>query len=274
MQIKDHQLVDVRFEQTQNYWSGPFKTSTGLPDAVIIHYTAMTDMEAAVKSLKTKKPQGNASAHLVIGKKGEVVQLARFDQRTWHAGVSAYGGRESYNHYSIGIEIDNAGWLNDFGNSKYSRKLLAKQNIYFPEDQVFKGRHKNPSIPYQFWEEYTEEQVDTVMAICQVLYDTYNIKEFLGHDEISPGRKQDPGPAFPMEEIRGQFTADRSGNLSVGVVNTNLLNIRGGAGTGYPKIAQPLTLNKEVEIIEEKEGWVKVRTEIEGWVSKKYVTPK
>lgn len=279
MQIQNHQLVgqdpsgsEVQFNQTQNFWSGAFRTANGLPDSIIIHYTGMTSLAGAVKVLTTKKPKDNVSAHLVVGKNGEVVQLARFDTRTWHAGTSAYNGREGYNHYSIGIEIDNVGWLKDFGEGKYSRKLLSREGIYFDKDEVLAAKHVNPDIPYAYWGKYTDAQVDAVFDLCQLLYNSYDIKEILGHDEISPGRKSDPGPAFPMDELRQSLLTGRSGETSAGFVNTDSLNIRAGAGVGHPKVAQPLAANQEVEILEEKEGWVKVRTSIEGWVSKQYIS--
>lgn len=262
----------MSFVQTQNFWSGAFRTTNGLPDAIIIHYTAMTSLDAAVKVLTTKKPKDNASAHLVIGKKGEIVQLARFDQRTWHAGTSVYNGRENYNHYSIGIEIDNVGWLKDFGNGKFSRVKLLNAGVSYGKKDVFEGRHFNSKIPYQYWGKYTDAQIQSVFAVCDLLHDTYNIREILGHDEIAPGRKQDPGPAFPMDELKQTILVDRLGESKAGYVNTDLLNIRAGAGVGHPKVARPLSHSQEVEILEEKEGWVKVRTSVEGWVSKQYIS--
>lgn len=281
MKIVDHKLVGtnvagqkVKFQQTENYYNPPFKTVTGLPDATIIHYTAMTDFDAAVRVLTKKKPEGgNASCHLVIGKKGEVTQLAPFNLRTWHAGQSAYNGRKGYNSLSVGIELDNAGWLLDFGNDQYSRKRLMDRDISFGPAEVVKARHQNPAIRYEYWEQYTKEQIDAVFEICELLIQTYGMREILGHDEISPGRKQDPGPAFPMDELRSEVMTDRSGDASEGLVNTNLLNIRAGAGAQYEKVAQPLKQNAQVDILEEKGNWYKVKTEIEGWVSKKFITP-
>ncbi|MDZ7605909.1 MAG: N-acetylmuramoyl-L-alanine amidase [Cyclobacteriaceae bacterium] len=273
MNIIDHQLegTGVKFIQTPNFYNPPFNTPTGLPDAVIIHYTAMTSAEGAVKVLTVKHPDGNnASAHLVIGKKGEVFQLAKFNQRTWHAGESSFNGRKGYNSLSIGIEIDNVGWLTRQSNGKFSRTRL---NAEYTEDQVVHQRHSNPKVPYEYWEKYTQEQIDVVFDICELLRHHYGIIEILGHDQIAPDRKQDPGPAFPMDELRSEVIKDRSGEAAEGRVNTNLLNIRAGAGPDFEKVAQPLNINSDVEILEEKNGWYRVRTKIEGWVSKKYITP-
>ena len=273
MKIVDHQLqgTGVKFKQTPNFYNPPFNTTTKLPDAIIIHYTAMTNAADAVKVLTTRKPDGgNASAHLVIGKAGEVTQLAKFNQRTWHAGESSYHGRKGYNSLSIGIEIDNVGWLKKQPNGKYSR---ARLNAEYTEDQVIHERHFNPNVRHEYWEKYTHEQTDVVFEICELLRQHYAIVEILGHDEIAPDRKQDPGPAFPMDELKSEVLRDRSGEAAEGIVNTNLLNIRAGAGVNFEKVAQPLNQNTEVDILEEKSGWYKVSTKIEGWVSKKFITP-
>ncbi len=273
MNIVDHQLQGngVSYIQTPNFYNPPFITNSGLPDAIIIHYTAMTTAAGAVKVLTSKNPDGNnASAHLVIGKKGEIFQLAKFNQRTWHAGKSEYNGRKNYNNYSIGIEIDNVGWLIKQPNGKFSRVRL---NAEYTEDQVVNARHNIPNVKYDYWEKYTAEQLDVVFDICDLLRQTYGIVEILGHDEIAPTRKQDPGPAFPIDELRSEVLKDRSGEAAEGRVNTDLLNIRAGAGVEFEKVAQPLDINSDVEILEEKNGWFRVRTKIEGWVAKKYITP-
>ena len=273
MKIVDHQLEGsgVKFIQSPNFYNPPFQTISKLPDSVVVHYTAMTSAAAAIKVLTTRKPNGgNASAHLVIGKKGEVTQLARFDQRTWHAGKSSYEGRKGYNNFSIGIEIDNVGWLKKQSNGNYSRMRLQKE---YTEDQIVNEAHFNPKVKYIYWEKYTDQQIDVVFEICELLRQQYGIVEILGHDELSPSRKQDPGPAFPMDELRSEILQDRSDQVVAGTVKTNLLNIRSGAGVEHEKVAQPLTKNAEVQILEEKDGWYKVSTKIEGWVSKAYISP-
>jgi len=273
MKIVDHLLEGsgVKHKQTSNYYNPPFNTPTKLPDAIVIHYTGMTNAIDAIKVLTTKKPEGgNASAHLVIGKQGEVTQLARFNKRTWHAGESAYKGRKGYNSLSIGIEIDNVGWLKKQADGKYSRARLSK---VYENNQVVHERHFNPAVPYEYWEEYTNKQIAVVFELCELLRQHYGIIEILGHDEIAPERKQDPGPAFPMDELKSEVLSDRSGEAVEGRVNTNLLNIRSGAGVNFEKVAQPLIQHAPVEIMEEKNGWYKVKTNIEGWVSKKFITP-
>jgi N-acetylmuramoyl-L-alanine amidase len=284
MKIADHLLrgSNVSFKQTPNYYPPPFRTTAGLPDAIVIHYTAMTSYDDAIKVLTTRNAKGgNASAHLVIGKEGQVKQLAPFDHRTWHAGKSSYGGRSGYNSLAVGIEIDNTGWLLRYPDGTYSRPLLLARGYTLSEDEVIQARHFNPKVIYQYWHQYTDAQIVAVHEICLLLAEAYDIKEILGHDQISPERKQDPGPAFPIEELRNKIFSDRSdapqavvGNLTTGWVAANLLNIRSGAGQAYGKVALPLPYNTAVEIMDEHNGWYRVRTQLEGWVSKDYISPE
>ena len=145
---------------------------------------------------------------------------------------------------------------------------------------VVEARHRNPETDERFWHRYTEKQIEVVEEICETLASTYDIKHILGHEEISPGRKQDPGPAFPLDKIRNNIlAADRDQEEGAkdefpidGVVNVNnSLNIRALPFAGAEKVARPIRNKQKVTIIEEENGWYRVRTEITGWVSKKYI---
>ena len=81
----------------------------GEPDMIILHYTAGSSAISSAKFLV--RPDVKASAHVVIGRDGQVIQLVPFNIEAWHAGKSSYGGRSELNHYSIGIELDNLGQL-------------------------------------------------------------------------------------------------------------------------------------------------------------------
>lgn len=110
--IKNHRLIDpenkrkVSFTETSNH-SGAF--ADHLPDTIVIHYTAGASLESSVSWLID--PRSGVSAYLVIGKSGDIVQLAPFNVKTWHVGKSSWKGRNNLNNYSIGIELDNAGML-------------------------------------------------------------------------------------------------------------------------------------------------------------------
>jgi len=240
---------------------------------------------AAVNVLSRYTPGGrNASAHLVIGKKGEIWQLAPFNYKTWHAGTSFYNGRKSYNSFAIGIEIDNIGWLESYDNGKYYSRpeLLNLRNpVKILPEQVVKKKHKNPNVTKEYWEKFTPEQIETVKEICDLISRNYTIKEVLGHDEIAPDRKQDPGPDFPIEWLRNYILySDREDKEEsepevfqpyTGKVSATKLNIRSGPGANEEKVAKPLQSGKTVTVIEKSGDWVKVKTEIEGWVSAQYI---
>jgi N-acetylmuramoyl-L-alanine amidase len=237
------------------------------PDTIIIHYTAGRDAATSAKYLAD--PTVQASAHLVIGRDGSVYQLAPFNKVTWHAGLSSYGGRKGFNQYSIGIELDNAGPLDKEGN-----KYVSWFKGVYPEDEVYKGTHRNESAP-RYWHQFTQEQIDVCEEICLALIAQYKIRDILGHEEISPGRKTDPGPAFPLDRFRQRLLAKRDVDSLPPqqplIVMEEKLNIREGAGVNYPAVAKPLPQGQQVIVLEELNGWYKVKTEIVGWVNKGYV---
>ena len=111
MEIENHKLKDCGWQESPNH-SGKFAASG--PDSIIIHFTAGSSAESTVRTLCN--PRYKASAHLVVGHDGSVTQLVPFDTIAWHAGRSSYGGRDGFNQFSIGIEIDNAGRLTRSGN--------------------------------------------------------------------------------------------------------------------------------------------------------------
>lgn len=256
--------------QTPNLFNPPEFRDPKYPDSIIIHYTAMATADAAVRALCN--PATKASAHLVVARDGKVFQLAPFHYRTWHAGTSEYEGRKYYNNFSIGIEIDNLGWLDDLGDGTVGRKGVTP--IPKGDPRLYEGHHWNPKITKKYWEGYTQAQIDRVWQLCELLLSHYQIKEILGHDEISVNRKQDPGPAFPMEDLKRLLNGtDRSqvGNDQA-VVQAALLNIRDLPDASGNLVARPLNKGTAVEILERRNGWCRVRTEIEGWVSEKYLS--
>jgi N-acetylmuramoyl-L-alanine amidase len=274
MKIKNHRLTvssDIKLELTNKHGK---KFTPGLPDTIIIHYTATRNLQAAVHTLANSDKK--ASAHLVIGRDGKIVQIVDFDTISWHAGKSEYKGRKGFNQFAIGIEIDNPGWLNRTGN-KFTTWYEKEVDI----NDVVEANHRNPETTKRYWHRYTEQQIAVVEDICELLVKEYNINFILGHEEVSPGRKQDPGPAFPLDKLRanvlngdrdqveeseGTFPAD-------GVVKVNTsLNIRAQPSSAAEKIAKPLSNNHRVTLLDEQDGWYQVQTEIKGWVSKKFIS--
>lgn len=273
MKIQNHQLIaaegeSISFEETPNT---SVKFSEGLPDTIIMHYTAGADLASSVKTLT--KPGSKASAHVVIGRDGSIVQLAPFNIITWHAGKSNYKGREGLNNYSIGIEMDNAGLL-----EKQGEQFVAWFGRKYSEDEVLKGIHRNESVG-RYWHEYTEAQIEKAFELCELLYEEYDIQYIAGHEEIAPKRKKDPGPAFPLNKLRDKILEeDRSQNTGEaeklpdeGKVVASALNIRTDPSADAEKMAKPLPNGQTVKIRDARNGWYHVATTIEGWVSAEYI---
>ena len=163
------------------------------PDMIVLHYTAGTSAESS--SIFLTRPDVSASAHLVIGRKGEVFQLVPFNIEAWHAGKSWYAGRGGLNRYSIGIELDNLGKLRFSGDL-----FVAECGRVVSPDEVYtdcSGDHPT------YWHRYTERQIRVLQEICSLLVETYPIRDVVGHSVITP-RKIDPGPAleFAFSELQ------------------------------------------------------------------------
>ena len=157
----------------------------GEPDMIILHYTAGTSAESSAKFLV--RPDVKASAHVVIGRDGQVIQLVPFNIEAWHAGKSSYRGRNELNHYSIGIELDNLGKLRLSGGM-----FVAECGRIVPAEDVFAYESEGKLT---YWHRYTRMQVQTLAKICSVLEEYYPIKDVVGHSAVT-NRKIDPGPAL------------------------------------------------------------------------------
>lgn len=275
MKITDHILQgdsnrELASVNSPNH-SGDF--SPGNPDTIIIHYTAGRNAGSSINTLCD--PNVKASAHLVIGRDMSITQLVPFNIIAWHAGKSAYEGRKGFNKYSIGIEIDNAGELTKQGD-EYVSWFGARYTAY----DVFEGIHRNQTRT-SYWHRYTKEQIEITEEICRMLIKEYNIKHILGHEEIAPGRKTDPGPAFPLDKLRDKLLfADRDedeGDEHIvhdnesGIVTAGKLNIRSLPDVNSKKVAEPLPKGTVVNITGESGDWYNITVETKGWVSKNYI---
>jgi AmpD protein len=104
------------------------------------------------------------SAHLLVRRDGEVVQFVAFQDRAWHAGKSSHRGREACNDFSIGVELEGV------------------------DDAPYTGRQYRVLA-------------SVVAALCRA-YPRLSPRRIVGHAEIAPGRKTDPGPAFDWRRAR------------------------------------------------------------------------
>jgi len=241
------------------------------PDVIVIHYTAGPDLESTIQTFTDQTQR--VSAHLVIDRNGTLVQMVPFDVIAWHAGESSFGDRVGLNKYSIGIEIVNAGRLTKSGDV-----YLAWFGKEYQEAEVMTGIHRNESVP-SYWHRYTEKQIAVARKVCMLLVQTYQIQYILGHEEISPGRKIDPGPAFPLDKFRDKILHpnrdqdEPAKEISpiYGMVTPEKLNIRSEPVFGDNRVANPLMKDQKVKITEASDEWYKVAVEIEGWVLKEHI---
>lgn len=164
---------------------------------LVIHYTAGTTLNGAVSWFMN--PAAKASAHLIIARDGSVVQMVPFSRRAWHAGVSAWEDLTALNGHSIGIELVNAGKLRRSvdGWVNWAGRVIA-------DAEVAQATHRLESVEAG-WQSYTEAQIQTLLDVAVALHARYQFADVLGHDDIAPERKLDPGPLFPMQSVRARL---------------------------------------------------------------------
>jgi len=261
MQIKNHKLLGIKQRLTPN------RGDIIEPRYLVFHFTAGGSAEGAIDWLCN--PEAKASAHAVIGRDGAITQLAPFNIKTWHAGFSHWAGLTGLNLYSIGIELDNAGKLFQVGRT--FRSSFGKD---YPEDQALQAKHKNES-EMAFWHIYTEDQIGVAWALAGLLVRTYGLEDVVGHDDIAPGRKNDPGPAFPLVNIRAKVFGRSEEQDEIYEVVADSLNIRKGPGIEYDHVSSPLLRGTRAALLERTDRWSRVDVEgpndLEGWVSSKYI---
>jgi N-acetylmuramoyl-L-alanine amidase len=237
------------------------------PWLLVLHYTANQSAAGTVSWFQS--PQSKVSAHLVVDFSGGLTQMVPFNRRANHAGKSRWRDKEGCNAFSIGIEIVNPGPLRRRTDGSF-----VDFNGKGWEGKVVEARHKNGNADFRFWAEYTEEQVGTVRAACQALAREYGIREIVGHDDIAPTRKLDPGPAFPLQ-LLSSIASPRDEDGGDVYAATTVLNVRSGAGEEFAKVeGSPLQPNQRVQVIEVNGTWWHVRTpnaELEGWVASHFL---
>lgn len=131
---------------------------------IVLHYTGMQDAQSAIDRLCD--PEAKVSAHYVIDEDGRILRLVAEDKRAWHAGKARWRGIEDINSASIGIELVNPG--HEFG--------------YRP---------------------FLEEQIDALVPLVAEIKERHGITRgnIVGHSDIAPSRKQDPGELFPWNRL-------------------------------------------------------------------------
>ena len=129
----------------------------------VIHYTEM-EREAALQRLTD--PDARVSAHYFIGEDGEVVRLVDEDKRAWHAGASYWRGHKDVNSASVGIELD----------------------------------HPGHALGYRA---FAEAQIEALIPLLHDIVRRHDIPRanVVGHSDVAPARKIDPGELFPWDRL-------------------------------------------------------------------------
>jgi AmpD protein len=177
MKIDRHWLIDIPQTPSQNYDDRPEPADISL---LVIHCISLppgefgndyVDQLFCNRLNPDEHPyfkdvyQLTVSAHLLIKRDGSCVQYVPFDKRAWHAGKSFYQGRERCNDFSIGIELEGT-------------ELI----------------------------DYTDQQYAQLAAVIRILLETYpklSKQRIVGHSDIAPGRKTDPGASFDWQKLLG-----------------------------------------------------------------------
>ena len=131
---------------------------------IVIHYTGMQSERESI--VRLSNPKSKVSCHYFIGQNGKVFRLVKDNQTAWHAGKSCWGKYKNLNKNSIGIELANKG--HQFGYTYFKKK-----------------------------------QILSLIKICKILIKKYKIKgrNIVGHSDIAPLRKIDPGEKFPWRHL-------------------------------------------------------------------------
>lgn len=263
--------VNIRFLPSPNF----SESFTQNPHLIVTHYTAGASLDSSANWLRN--PMAKASAHIIIGKNGDIIQLVPFNKKAWHAGKSKWKNKTNINRYSIGIELDNAGKL-----SKHPDGYYTSFNKKLQDSEIVLAKHKSGSHE-EAWEIFTQKQIQSFTQVCQVIIQTYPIEEIIGHDDIAPKRKTDPGPAFPLQKLeenilRGRHdTEDTKPESEVNnraIVTASYLNIRSRANINSPAVNKPLRKGTFIKVIEIQNDWSLVSTTIKGWVNNKWIKDK
>ena len=131
---------------------------------IVLHYTGMADAASAIARLTS--PEAKVSAHYLVAEDGQVIRMVAEEKRAWHAGASYWRGVTDVNSASVGIEIVNPG--HEFG--------------YRP---------------------FPDEQIAALIPLVSAIKDRHGIGRgnIVGHSDIAPARKDDPGELFPWEAL-------------------------------------------------------------------------
>lgn len=165
------------------------------PRLIVIHETAgRLTKHSTVDYFKSKGCQ--VSAHFVIERDGEITQMVPCNRKAFHAGISEWQGRKYCNTFSIGVELVGPGKLDETGRAWFGE--------VFP-DAIDKATEAHGNGK---WLPFTSEQIEACRQLVLAIVAAYpDCNDVAGHFEVSPKRKVDPNPLFPLEQMREALAA-------------------------------------------------------------------
>lgn len=184
----------------------PHFSERALPlDAIIIHYTDMPSADEALAWLC--HPTSQVSAHYLIDEAGKAYQLVQDEKRAWHAGESYWQGCTDMNSCSLGIELANPG-------------------------------HSHGYQPFP------EAQIDSFLRLCEQLCRRWDIPKnrILGHSDIAPRRKQDPGHLFPWDILAREGFGLRPSSTQPVIASSDDFVKESLSTIGYETVSLPHTI--------------------------------
>lgn len=274
MDIRNHRLTrnDGRVGA---YVASPHAGGPITPRFLVVHYTAGSSAQGCIDWFCD--PASRVSAHLVIARDGRITQLVPFNRAAWHAGQSHWGSLSGLNRYSIGIELDNAGQLIRSGGkwvSPFTRRSYPDREV-----TVVCHKHDPPGAEPCGWHAYTPQQIEATLDCGLALVKHYRLADVLGHDDIAPGRKRDPGPDFPLGSLRARLLGRHDERPEI-YRTTARLYVRSGAGSEFPALpGTPLPRGTAVEVLDKNGLWWRVDVvgevhgvmDIVGWCHSGYL---
>ena len=173
--LKNHKIDGVDYIPSPNCEDRP---KNFFPEIIVIHAISLPEGKYVTKNIvdlftnnldikshsSFKSLDGiRVSAHILITRDGNILQFVPFNKKAWHAGVSTFGNKTNCNDFSIGIELEGSDY-----------------------------------------DEFDERQYNSLNKILVALMEYYGIKkkDIVGHSEIAPDRKTDPGPRFDWNQIK------------------------------------------------------------------------
>ena len=194
MQLKNGRVEGAPFQEAR--WTGEQIT----PAVVVLHDTASRLTPGSAASYLADNAR-KVSVHFVVERDGKITQQVPVGVRANHAGRSHYHGRDYVNGFSVGIEIVNPGRM-EAAPGGLARAWYGEE---FDIDTYRIQEMRTEAHGHGFWMAYPEEQIEAVLDLLEALFDGCDtLEDIVTHWYISPGRKVDTNPLFPLSHVRAR----------------------------------------------------------------------